>query len=105
MKIAFHEEKELLKWKISNYECYEYSKLLECPECGRGGELNVDTKSRSILVGWCETPQGFMFIKECPYCGTRYRFHGVTTEKNDYYNFLKNFSLHLHLTEKQNKNN
>ena len=29
MKIAFHEEKELLKWKISNYECYEYSKLLE----------------------------------------------------------------------------
>lgn len=104
MKIAFHEESELLKWKISNYECYEYSKLLEYPECGRGGELKIDTNSRSILVGWCETPQGFMFIKECPYCGTRYRFHGVTTERNDYYRFLENFSLDLYITEnKKNK--
>lgn len=103
MKIAFHEESELLKWKISNYERYEYSKLLECPECGRGGELKFDTNSRTILVGWCETPHGFMFIKECPYCGTRYRFHGVTTERNDYYRFLENFSLHLYMTENKNK--
>lgn len=103
MKIAFHEESELLKWKISNYECFEYSKLLECPECGRGGEFKVDMNARSILVGWCETPQGFMFIKECPYCGTRYRFHGVTTERNDYYRFLENFSLTLYLIE--NKDN
>lgn len=104
MKIAFHEESELLKWKISNYESYEYSKLLECPECGNGTEFPYGVHQvKSILVGWCETPQGFMFVKECPVCGTRYRFHGVTTERNDYYRFLENFSLHLYMIE--NKDN
>ena len=47
----------------------------------------------------CETPQGFMFVKECPHCGTKYRFHGTTTERNDYYKFLENFSLALFLEE------
>lgn len=103
MKIAYHEESELLKWKISNYDSYEYSKSLECPECGLSGEFEILIKFRPILVGWCETPHGFMFIKECPFCGTRYRFHGVTTERNDYYHFLENFSLHLHIIENKNK--
>jgi hypothetical protein len=28
------------------------------------------------LVGWCETNYGFMGVFECPFCGTRFRFHG-----------------------------
>ena len=101
VKIGFHTEEHLLKYKLSNYDSYEYTKLLECPECGRSGEFEYNNKVQSILVGWCETPQGFMFIKECPHCGTRYRFHGTTTERYDYYRFLENFSLALYLTEKQ----
>lgn len=99
-KIAFHSEETLLKYKISNYDSYEYTKLLECPECGKSSEFEYNGKNKSILVGWCETPQGFMFIKECPICGTRYRFHGTTTERNDYYRFLENFSLALLLSER-----
>lgn len=102
-KIAFHTEEELKKWKINNYDSYEYSKLLECPECGKSGEIPYGNKVDTILVGWCETPQGFMFIKECPICGTRYRFHGTTTERNDYYRFLENFSLALYIYENRNK--
>ena len=32
IKIHFNTEKELKKYKISNYESYPYTKLLECPE-------------------------------------------------------------------------
>lgn len=102
-KIAFHTEEELKKWKINNYDSYEYSKLLECPECGKSGEIPYGNKVDTIMVGWCETPQGFMFIKECPICGTRYRFHGTTTERNDYYRFLENFSLALYMYENKRK--
>lgn len=102
IKIHFHTEKELKKYKISNYESYPYTKLLECPECGIGSELAfIGTKKQSILIGWCDTPQGFMMVSECPECGTRYRFHGVTTERNDYYKFLENFSLKLYIQEKK----
>ena len=38
-KIGFHEESELLKYKISNYDSFEYSKSLVCPECGKGTEI------------------------------------------------------------------
>lgn len=97
-KIAFHTEDELKRYKISNYDSYTYTKYLECPECGLGSEIVYDTrKKQSILVGWCDTPQGFMMISECPNCGTRYRFHGTTTERFDYYRFLENFSLRLYM--------
>ena len=97
-KIAFHTEDELKRYKISNYDSYTYAKYLECPECGIGSEIVYDThKKESLLVGWCDTPQGFMMISECPNCGTRYRFHGTTTERFDYYRFLENFSLRLYM--------
>ena len=99
-KIAFHTEDELKRYKISNYDSYTYTKYLECPECGIGSEIVYDTrKKQSILVGWCDTPQGFMMISECPDCGTRYRFHGTTTERFDYYKFLENFSLRLYMQD------
>ena len=99
-KIAFHTEDELKRYKISNYDSYTYAKYLECPECGIGSEIVYDTrKKQSILVGWCDTPQGFMMISECPDCGTRYRFHGTTTERFDYYRFLENFSLRLYMQD------
>ena len=101
-KIGFHEESELLKYKISNYDSFEYSKSLVCPECGKGTEIPYHAYHvKAILVGWCETPQGFMLIKECPACGTKYRFHGTTTERYNYYGFLDSFSLALYMQEKQ----
>lgn len=94
----FHTEEELKKYKIYNYDSYEYSKLLECPECGVGSEIPFGSnKKQSLLIGWTETPQGFMMISECPNCGTRYRYHGVTTERSNYYSFLESFSLRLYL--------
>ena len=99
-KIAFHTEDELKRYKLSNYDSYTYTKYLECPECGIGSEIVYDTrKKQSILVGWCDTPQGFMMISECSDCGTRYRFHGTTTERFDYYRFLENFSLRLYMQD------
>lgn len=100
-KIAFHTEEELKKYKISNYDSYAYTKSLDCPECGIGSELPFTSRKRqSILVGWADTPQGFMMISECPECGTRFRFHGTTIERFDYYGFLENFSLRLYMQQK-----
>ena len=53
MKIAFHEESELLKWKISNFECYEHSKLLECPECGKDLEILVNKQEKLVTDKTC----------------------------------------------------
>lgn len=102
-KIVFYMESELKKYKISNFESYPYSKSLECPDCEIGSDFAFLDKDKSILVGWTETPQGFMVIKECPVCGCRFRFHSITGDKFDYDRFITNFSLMLHLQEKRNK--
>lgn len=51
-KIGFHTEDELKQYKISNYDSYQYTKYLECPECGVGSELPWGIyKKESKLVG------------------------------------------------------
>ena len=52
-----------------------------CPECWKSG---VGCQGHSPkLVGWCDTPYGYMMIVECPHCFTKYRFHGSNVNKND----------------------
>lgn len=49
--------------KISNWESIEYSEGICCPnpECDNDGYYD---DARNIL-GWCETPSGFMYVCEC----------------------------------------
>lgn len=48
-KIAFHIENELKKYKISNYDSYEYTKYLECSECGIGSELPFKGQQNNLF--------------------------------------------------------
>ena len=102
-RVLFHTLDELKKYKISTYDSIQYAKDLCCPECGKATEFKVHAYHVDpIILGWCETPQGFMIINECPKCGTKYRFHlnATTNEKFSYEDFLQNFSLQLFLKQK-----
>lgn len=66
--------------KFVQWEGIEYASDFICPECGgsaiqgRDAYFNV-TLEKPMLVGWCETNNGFMAVFECPCCHSRYRFH------------------------------
>lgn len=70
----------MLPMKISNWESIPYSEGLNCPnpECTN---KSYDDEARSIL-GWCETPYGFMQVCECKKCFAKYRMHGF--EENSF---------------------
>ena len=69
--------------KFSQYEEIPYSAGLCCTECGKAdmsaySEMDDYGKSehiKPIAVGWCDTPNGFMGIFECPECHSKFRFH------------------------------
>ena len=73
--------KEMLPMKISNWESIEYSEGLNCPN------ENCDNKSYDDyarnIIGWCDTPYGYMMVCECKKCFTKYRFHGTIGDKFD----------------------
>ena len=99
----FHTEDELKKYKISTYEHIPYVNDFTCPECGKATEFpSYAYHVKPSIYGWCETPQGFMQIVECPVCGQKFRFHGVI-EKFDYEHFLQNFSLLLYMQEENKR--
>lgn len=84
--------KLMLPMKISNWESIKYSEGICCPnpECDNDGYYN---DARNIL-GWCETPSGFMYVCECNKCFTKYRFHGVTgSDKFNLNKFARSFLL------------
>ena len=65
--------------KYSQYEHIPYAKGLTC-ECGRCDFKLYDSPDdpgfvKPLIVGWCDTPIGFMGIFECPVCGHKFRFH------------------------------
>lgn len=86
---------EMLPMKISNWEAIPYSVELNCP--------NPDCENKSYhddarnILGWCETPSGFMEVCECKKCFTKYRFHGTNGDKFDFKNFAMVFMLGLKL--------
>ena len=92
---------EMLPMKISNWESIEYSEGLNCPN------ENCDNKSCSYharnIIGWCDTPYGYMIVCECKKCFTKYRFHGTIGGKFDFENFADNFLMRVEM-EKKNYN-
>ena len=74
--------------RISNYEVYEVVKDFECPYCHKSGVDPWLILKEPTLVGWTETPNGFMMCFECPECFSKFRWHGSTTERNDEDEFL-----------------
>jgi hypothetical protein len=87
--------KEMLPMKISNWESIEYSEGLNCPN------ENCDNKSCSCharnIIGWCDTPYGYMMVCECKKCFTKYRFHGTIEGKFDFENFADNFLMRVEM--------
>lgn len=81
--------KILLPMKISNWESIPYSEGLNCP--------NLDCTNKSYsddardIIGWCETPYGFMQVCECKRCFTKYRMHGFPGDKFSWSSFLMSF--------------
>ena len=82
---------EMLPMKISNWESIEYSEGLNCPN------ENCDNKSyhddARNIIGWCDTPYGYMMVCECKKCFTKYRFHGTTGDRFDFDNFAFYFMM------------
>ena len=58
------------------------SRDFACPECDNSG-VGYPMMDKPKLVGWCDTPYGYMMIVECPHCYAKYRFHGSNVNKND----------------------
>ena len=68
--------------KMKNLELPEYRHIpwlkdFSCPECGKSEWRNEGWRPRPI--GWCNTPEGYMCIFECPDCFAKMRWHISTT--------------------------
>lgn len=81
--------------KIPEYRDIEYSADFICPECEKSGVgIAGENRLKPSLIGWCDTPYGYMVILECPSCFTKYRFHGAIDEydfeafNNDIYRYF-----------------
>ncbi len=90
---------KILPMKISNWESIEYSYEINCP--------NEDCDNKSWyddarnIVGWCDTPYGYMIVCECKKCFTKYRFHCIISgDKFDFENFAKNFLQRIAVKKK-----
>ena len=81
--------KILLPMKISNWESIPYSEGLNCPNPDCTNKSYSDD-ARNIL-GWCETPYGFMQVCECKRCFSKYRMHGFPGDKFSWSSFLMSF--------------
>ena len=99
-------KKRIQALKIGEYSNIPYVNDFTCPECGETGDGYIHVcgegyvpKPRPILVGWCDTPSGFMKVFECPKCFTRFRYHGSTTERNNLEAFFGSIQLDLLLQD------
>ena len=63
--------------KISQWESIPYAGDFNCPHCDKSGfyDFYGETREKPNVVGWCETPIGYMGVFECPICFEKYRFH------------------------------
>lgn len=59
--------------KIPQWESIPYAGDLACP-CGKSGFASFQESPK--MIGWCETPEGYQVVLECPVCCEKYRFHG-----------------------------
>lgn len=90
------DKKKLIALKVSDYETIPYSSSLDCPNGDDGGLLSGNRKT----VGWCDTPNGLMVVKECTICHQKYRYHGTFKERWNLDEFLENLLDTLELEDK-----
>lgn len=81
----------MLPMKISNWESIEYSEGINCPNENCDNK-SYDDDARNI-IGWCDTPYGYMMVCECKKCFTKYRFHGTIGDRFDFDNFAFYFMM------------
>lgn len=90
--------------KIPQWEDIPYAADLQCQECGKGNFENYNMPNYKehapIAVGWCETPNGYMGVFECPFCWSKFRFHCGGHKLGDIDDF--NFKFHQWLFMCQN---
>lgn len=92
MEVIFMDKQYELK-NFIQCEDIPYAKNLGC-SCGYATYF----QNRSYdVVGYCDTPQGFMMVCECPKCFEKYRHHISTQGKFDIDSFKKDIGLILHL--------
>ena len=95
--------RKMLPMKINNWESIEYSEGLNCPN------ENCDNKScyseARNIIGWCDTPYGYMMVCECKKCFTKYRFHGTVGDKFYFDNFAFTFMMRFKRGKKNNYGN
>ena len=65
--------------KVAQWQGIPYAFNFTCQECGCSSIGDIVTKPN--LVGWCDTPRGFMMVFECPKCFSKFRCHCNTGDK------------------------
>mgnify|MGYP004550594049 CR=1 FL=1 len=72
---------------------------VNCPnkECDN---KSCHSEARNI-IGWCDTPYGYMMVCECKKCFTKYRFHGTIDGKFDFDNFADNFMMRIEIEKEE----
>lgn len=85
--------------KISNWEPIVHSEGLNCPnkECDNKSFYD-DARN---IIGWCDTPYGFMIVCECKNCFTKYRFHGTIMGRSDFEKFADNFLMRVEMEKEK----
>jgi len=80
--------------EFPQYESIEYAGDFVCPTCGESGDKFMggtysrrETIKEAPLIGWCNTPNGYMMVFECPICFEKFRYHNSTTERNNWESF------------------
>lgn len=96
MLIEFAEEKYNIR-QIAQYNSIKHSKNL-CCACGRA---DYSLKHSYEIVGYVDTPQGYMIVCECPKCFDKYRHHIGSTGRYNLESFKKELWLKLHLINKR----
>lgn len=92
----FITESHFKQLKVAQYESIPVVKDLECPNCHVSNDWDM-SKHEPKPVGWCDTPNGFMMIAECPFCFTRFRYHINTTGRYNQKEFYDDFALRLYM--------
>ena len=79
--------------QILQYETIRHSKDLKC-ECGYS---DFSLRNSYNIIGYCDTPQGFIVVFECPECFEKYGHHISSTGRYNLEAFKNDLGLKLHL--------
>jgi len=85
--------------QFSQYEAIRYSKELRC-ECGCS---DFEFRNSYDIVGYCDTPQGYMVVFECLKCFEKYRHHISSNNRYNLDSFKDDLGLKLYLKSRHNR--